>query len=71
MLKAILLFLAIGLIYWLLVGKKMKARPTARQAGPENMVVCAYCQLRVPESEAVATPGHYYCCDEHRRRDAA
>jgi hypothetical protein len=31
------------------------------------MVTCAHCHLNVPGSEAVASAGLHYCCDEHRQ----
>jgi len=38
------------------------------KAGPEPMVPCDVCGLNVPESEAFAGNGRWYCSDEHRRR---
>jgi uncharacterized protein len=34
----------------------------------KNMVRCAQCGLHLPESEAIAHHGHYFCCQEHRRQ---
>jgi uncharacterized protein len=72
MFKAILLVFVLFLVYWVFWGSKSKRAPG--EVGPasdnERMVVCAYCQLRVPESEAVADAGKFFCCDEHRRLDA-
>lgn len=77
MLKAILLLFAIGVVYWYFFGqqKQEKGRVASDQAGstpaaPETMVTCAYCQLRVPESECVTAAGRHYCCDEHRQLGA-
>jgi len=36
----------------------------------EKMVPCEVCGLNVPQSEAFAGNGHWYCSDEHRRRGA-
>jgi uncharacterized protein len=33
-------------------------------------VQCAYCGVYVPEQEALASGGHFYCSDAHRK-DAA
>ncbi|MGH8118992.1 MAG: PP0621 family protein [Gammaproteobacteria bacterium] len=30
------------------------------------MVRCEYCQLFLPESEAVLSGTHYYCSEEHK-----
>ena len=34
----------------------------------EAMVPCDICGLNVPQSEAFAGNGRWYCSDEHRRR---
>lgn len=77
MLKAILLIFAIGLVYWYFWGQQKRGKGPAASdpaspppAIPEKMVICAYCQLRVPESECIAATGRHYCCDEHRQLDA-
>lgn len=69
MFKAILLVLALLLVYWIFWGGRSRKLP--EQARPadanEKMVVCAHCQLRVPESEAIADAGQFFCSEEHRR----
>jgi uncharacterized protein len=35
--------------------------------GQETMVPCDVCGLNVPQSEAYAGNGRWYCSDEHRR----
>lgn len=42
-----------------------RPNPTSTQ-----MVRCHVCGLHVPQHEAVLAQGRYYCCDDHRRRDA-
>ncbi|MDP1605990.1 MAG: PP0621 family protein [Rhodocyclaceae bacterium] len=73
MLKVILLILAILLVYWLFWGQRKKnaadgsADKKSAPANPEKMVICAHCQLHVPESECVIAEGRHYCSDEHAR----
>jgi uncharacterized protein len=40
--------------------------PPRRHAG-ERMVPCSQCGINLPESEALADGGRYFCSDEHRR----
>lgn len=35
----------------------------------EQMVKCHVCELHIPQTEAIADRGRYYCCEDHRRRD--
>ncbi|MDO8960379.1 MAG: PP0621 family protein [Rhodocyclaceae bacterium] len=70
--KVILLILAILLVYWLFWGQRKKnstdgSADKSAPASPEKMVICAHCQLHVPESECVTAEGRHYCCDEHAR----
>lgn len=73
MFKAILLVLALLLVYWFFWGAKARRGEADTRSASDNerMVVCAHCQLRVPESEAIADAGHFFCCEEHRRLDAS
>ncbi|MFZ9627489.1 MAG: PP0621 family protein, partial [Burkholderiaceae bacterium] len=42
-----------------------------RAATPaEGMVSCSLCGLNVPRSEAVQQSGRFFCCDDHRQRNA-
>ncbi|MHB1360077.1 MAG: PP0621 family protein [Rhodocyclaceae bacterium] len=72
MFKVILLILAILLVYWFFWGQRKKnpaddAADKSAPARPEKMVICAHCQLHVPESECVMADGRHYCSDEHAR----
>ena len=72
MLKVILLILAILLVYWFFWGQRKKnstdsPADKSAPASPEKMVICAHCQLHVPESECVMAEGRHYCSDEHAR----
>jgi len=48
-------------------GVQPKPRATSAQA----MVSCAHCGLHVPQSDALAVDGRYFCSDEHRRLGAS
>lgn len=75
--KAILLIIAILLVYWIFWGRQKGPSandPTGKSASPatpEKMVVCAHCKLHVPESECVTADGRQYCCEEHRQLGAS
>lgn len=73
--KAVLLLLVIFLVYWLFWGRHKDGSATHSprpKPAPEKMVVCAYCRLHIPGSEAVvARDGRHYCCNEHRELDTA
>jgi uncharacterized protein len=73
MAKILLLILALLLVYWVFSSRRKGRQPEndekpARAA--ENIVVCAHCQLRVPESDSVAFDGRHYCCEAHRQLGA-
>ncbi|MDP1651692.1 MAG: PP0621 family protein [Rhodocyclaceae bacterium] len=74
MAKIFLLTLALLLVYWIFSSRR-KGQPPANNEKPataaEKIVVCAHCQLRVPESEAVVFEGLHYCCEDHRRLGAS
>ena len=38
-----------------------------KKAVGETMVRCAHCGLNVPQSEALADRGRWYCSDAHRQ----
>ncbi len=73
MLKAALLILVLLLVYrFVISGHWASPKVERREAsGTEKMVTCDYCHLHVPESEALASAGHHYCCDEHRQLGAS
>jgi uncharacterized protein len=51
---------------WLKTGQKPPAQRTSGAPAAQNMVCCAQCGLNVPQSEAVAAGGRWYCCEQHR-----
>lgn len=65
--KYLLLFAFLGVIWW--VWKKRQDIPPisrSAQASPvENMVICAYCGVHLPESDAVRDGASAYCSSAH------
>lgn len=62
-----LFLLLLAVIVWL-AWKKGQKRPLSRRDGErpvEAMVVCARCQIHLPESESLSAEGLHYCCREH------
>ena len=72
----LLLFIAIALGIYVAFGfVRRNARTRREQAEPvvtpaEGMVCCSLCGLNVPRSEAVQQAGRFFCCDDHRQRNA-
>jgi uncharacterized protein len=66
--KFLLLVLVIVVVWRLAQGVRRKN--AARQvppAAPGQMVSCSHCGIYLPQSEAVAEDGKFFCCAEHRR----
>jgi uncharacterized protein len=67
--KVLLLILAAVVVWWLIKGFRRKdAARDAPEAAPEQMVNCSHCGLYLPQSEAIAEGGKFFCCAEHRRK---
>ena len=69
--KIILLVIAAFGLYLLIkgIGRKAAARKDdAPVANPvESMVACAHCGINLPESEALADCGRFFCGEAHKR----
>jgi len=64
-----LLLAALAAILWWAWGKSRRPRPAApprREIPPEKMVACARCGVHLPESDALAANGRFYCSEDHR-----
>lgn len=48
-------------------GYSPKAPSATGTPSVENIVACTRCGLLLPESEAIVSSGHHYCCEEHRK----
>ena len=73
----ILALVVVLVCLWVLREKRPKqvrrpAPPEQQAIGSEAMTPCAYCQVHVPESEAVRdAAGRGFCSEQHRRLGAA
>ncbi len=69
MAKYLVVALVVGLVLWLMFGRRgrgsSRARTSARR-GPEDMLTCAHCGVHLPRSEALVAGGHAYCSAAHR-----
>ena len=67
--KFLLLLLA-AFAVWLLIKRLRRKGGTGAAPEPESeqMVTCSHCGLYLPQKEAIAEGGVFYCCAEHRRR---
>jgi uncharacterized protein len=69
--RTLIILIAIALVFIAVRGLWRSSRPAGRRGQhAARMVQCAHCGIYVPEHEALASGGRYYCSDEHRK-DAA
>jgi AmpD protein len=77
LLKWLLLFIGVGLLYFWLKGKKQAKFDRAKSANsgpskgqtltePEAMVQCQYCKVHLPRTDALIDDKRFYCSKEHR-----
>jgi uncharacterized protein len=69
MIFRLLLWVALGVVAWLMLRPRARAVPPRaleRDAAPEAMVDCAACGLHFPASEAIRDGTRLYCCTAHR-----
>jgi uncharacterized protein len=70
----ILFWVLLGLVVyvvwrWWNVKQRLGAQHAkSKKITQETMVPCDICGLNVPQSEAFAGNGRWYCSDEHRQR---
>jgi uncharacterized protein len=70
-LRTLLILIAVAIIVMAarrLFAGRQTGRRTTTQSG--KMVQCATCGMYVPESEAVAGSGRYYCSRQHLEDDS-
>ena len=62
----------IALLIYRLLKRWLASLPRESKKEPDKigrMVRCHYCDLHIPEAEAVQGPDGWYCSDEHRKLD--
>jgi uncharacterized protein len=68
--KLLVLVLVVLVAYAFVKALAVKSRAPGARPRPhagERMVPCSQCGINLPESEALADGGRYFCSDEHRR----
>jgi len=70
----LLALLLLSWIAWLLLRKHLQAWQQQREQGRADaarkvtrMVPCSYCQLHLPEEEAISADGEWFCSAKHRQ----
>lgn len=75
MAKFLLLILILFLVFWFVFRQRNsqddQTKNQRSSSTAENIVVCAHCHLRIPESESLYSEGRHYCCEEHRQLGAS
>jgi uncharacterized protein len=68
-LLTILIIIGLGYYFYkrFIAGTK-KPKPPAEKS-VEKAVRCTYCQLHIPEHEAISHHGRYYCSQQHLELD--
>ena len=73
MIFRLLLWVALGVVAWLMLRPKRRVAPppaatrkAAVKIATEAMVDCAACGLHFPASEAIRDGARLYCCTAHR-----
>jgi uncharacterized protein len=61
------LALYVGFRLWRAGQRRDSGRTSSPDGTGESMVRCEQCGLNVPQSEAVADAGRWYCSEAHRR----
>ncbi len=56
-----------GYRWWRIRQHAEAVRDSSGRVKVESMVRCEVCGLNLPQSDAVAAGGHWYCGEEHRR----
>ncbi len=73
--RAIIFLLLIVLLFLVLrlgiqkiqeIQNQQKSKANLKQQGAEKMVQCVFCQVHLPEKEAVINKGKIYCSEEHK-----
>jgi len=66
----IIRLLALFLVFWLIY-RIIRIKMDKRQITPKkqskivDIKKCSYCDVHIPEKDAVQANGQFYCCSEH------
>ena len=66
------IIILIALLIYRLLKRWLATLPRESKKAPDKigrMVRCHYCDLHIPEAEAVHGPDGWYCSEEHRKLD--
>ncbi|MFZ2268776.1 MAG: PP0621 family protein [Azonexus sp.] len=69
-----LLLVAVLYVLWRVWKKRQDGSlkpPPAASPPVERMVLCAYCSVHLPESDAVKDGSRFYCSEAHRQAAAS
>jgi len=70
--KFLLFVIMLAVIWWIWSKKKRRPQqPVIKEHPVEKMVVCAHCQLHLPESDSLSAGQQFYCCEAHRQAGGA
>jgi uncharacterized protein len=69
-LRTLVILIAIALVVIAVRSLLRSSRPAGRrEQQTARMVKCAHCGVYVPEHEALASGGRFYCCEAHRKEN--
>jgi uncharacterized protein len=65
-LRTLVILIAVALVVMAVKGLWRSSRPAGRRGQQAaHMVQCAHCGVYIPEHEALASGGSFYCSDAH------
>lgn len=70
MFRTLILFIAIGIVVWLvsrmIKNKALQSRPKqSPKKEIKNIVQCSVCNVYIPESDAIKQDEHAFCSQQH------
>lgn len=73
LMKYLLWLVVIGVVWWVWTKRQVAEKGAVAQPmrEAEKMVCCAHCGVYLPESDAVAGEGRFYCSVAHQKQHLA
>ena len=69
-LRTLVILIAVALVIYAVRSLWRTSRPANKRGEqPARMVQCAHCGVYIPEHEALASNGRFYCSDTHLKDD--